>query len=185
VFDVFVLGIIILFGFNGYRRGWVKSLVSLVFLYLSFIAAIILYEWPSMYLQIMLGTSTPVSRVVCFSIFFIIFVVITRYIYYLIIRLNTQVLVRGVLSGIAGAALGTIEGILLIGIIFMNIAFYPLTYPLKDSTSFMVIKDIPVDIRDHSLWFLPSMQDSLEKREAKLKEREKNKRDIMKEYNTH
>jgi uncharacterized membrane protein required for colicin V production len=184
-FDLFVFGVIILFGFTGYRRGGIKSFINLIFLYLSFIAAMVLYEKPSLYLQITLDTPSPLARLVCFAIFFAIFVVITRYVNYIITKiLTTQVLIRGIISGIIGMFFGAIEGILLISIIFMSIAFYPVNPPLKDAISFKVMKDIPVELRDTSLWFLPNMQESLAQQESKLKENIKNKRDIMKEYET-
>jgi len=183
-FDLFVFGVIVLFGFNGYRRGGIKSFISLIFLYLSFIAAMVLYEKPSLYLQITLDTPSPLARLVCFAIFFAIFVAITRYVNYIITKILTQVLIRGIISGIIGIFFGAIEGILLISIIFMSIAFYPVNPPLKDAISFKVMKDIPVNLRDTSLWFLPNMQESLAQQESKLKENIKNKRDIMKEYET-
>jgi len=183
-FDLFVFGVIILFGFTGYRRGGIKSFISLFLLYLSFIATMILYEKPSLYLQITLDTPSPLARLVCFAIFFAIFVAITRYVNYIITKILTQVLIRGIISGIIGMFFGAIEGILLISIIFMGIAFYPVNPPLKDAISFKVMKDIPVNLRDTSLWFLPNMQESLAQQESKLKENIKNKRDIMKEYET-
>jgi uncharacterized membrane protein required for colicin V production len=183
-FDLFVFGVIVLFGFTGYRRGGIKSFISLFLLYLSFIAAMILYEKPSLYLQITLDTPSPLARLVCFAIFFAIFVAITRYVSYIINKILTQVLIRGIISGIIGVFFGAMEGILLISIIFMVIAFYPVNPPLKDAISFKVMKDIPVNLRDTSLWFLPNMQESLAQQESKLKENIKNKRDIMKEYET-
>jgi len=182
-FDLFVLGVIILFGFTGYRRGGVKSFISLLLLYISFIAAMVLYEKPSLYLQIALDTPSSLARLVCFAIFFAIFVAITRYISYILNKILTQVLVRGIIGGIIGMIFGAMEGILLISIVFMCIAFYPVNPPLKDSISFKTMKDIPVDLRDTSLWFLPNMDDSLARQEDTLRENMKNKRDIM-EYET-
>jgi uncharacterized membrane protein required for colicin V production len=184
-FDLFVFGVIVLFGFTGYRRGGIKSFISLLLLYLSFIAAMVLYEKPSLYLQITLDTPSSLARLICFAIFFAIFIVITRYVNYVITKiLAAQVLVRGIIGGIIGMIFGTMEGILLISIIFMCIAFYPVNPPLRDAISFKAMKNIPVDLRDTSLWFMPNMQESLAQQEATLRENMKNKRDIMREYET-
>lgn len=180
--DIFIAAVLILYGVTGFRRGGVKSFLSLFFLYIAFIVAIILFERPAMYLQVTLDTKSSTAKIVCFGSIFVIFVALTRYIYILTTRIFAQVLVRGTVSGIIGAIFGVMEGILLIGIIYMNIAFYPVTPPLSDTVSFKVMKDIPVDIRDSSLWFLPSMRDSLAQKEAAFKEKARQKQDSMKNY---
>ena len=180
--DIFVVAVLILYGFTGFRRGGIKSFLSLLFLYIAFIIAMILFEKPAIYLQVTLDTKSSTARIVCFASIFVILVALTRYIYYISTKVFTHVLVRSILSGVIGAILGVIEGILLIGIIYMNIAFYPVNPPLSNTISFKVMKDIPIDIRDSSLWFLPSMRDSLAQKESTLKEKIKQKQDSMKDY---
>jgi uncharacterized membrane protein required for colicin V production len=177
--DIFIAVVLIMYGLAGFRRGGVKSFLSLLFLYIAFIISMILFEKPAVYLQVVLETKSSTARIVCFGIIFAIFIALTRYFYYLATKLFAQVLIRGIFSGIAGALFGIMEGILIIGIIYMCIGFYPVTPPLSETMSFRVIKDIPVEIRDSSLWFLPSMKDSLAQKEAALKE--KAKQDSLKE----
>jgi uncharacterized membrane protein required for colicin V production len=180
--DIFVAAVLVLYGLTGFRRGGVKSFLSLLFLYIAFIIAIVLFEKPAVYLQVTLETKSSTARIVCFGSIFAVFVAVTRYVYFLTTRLFAQVLLRGLFSGITGAIFGIMEGILLIGIIYMSIAFYPVSAPLSDTISFRAIKDIPIEIRDSSLWFLPSMKDSLAQKEAILKEKAKQKALKEKEY---
>jgi len=180
--DIFVVAVLILYGFTGFRRGGIKSFLSLLFLYIAFIIAMILFEKPAVYLQVTLDTKSSTARIVCFASIFVILIALTRYIYYISTKVFTHVLVRSIISGVLGAILGVMEGILLIGIIYMNIAFYPVNPPLSNTISFKVMKDIPIDVRDSSLWFLPSMRDSLAQKESALKEKVKQKQDSMKDY---
>lgn len=180
--DILSVAVLILYGFTGFRRGGIKSFLSLLFLYIAFIVAMILFEKPAIYLQVTLDTKSSTARIVCFAIIFVILIALTRYIYYISTKVFTKVLVISTASGVIGAILGVMEGILLIGIIYMNIAFYPVNPPLSNTISFKVMKDIPVDIRDSSLWFLPSMKDSLAQKESALKEKVKQKQDSMKGY---
>jgi len=180
--DIFVVAVLILYGFTGFRRGGIKSFLSLLFLYIAFIVAMILFEKPAVYLQVTLDTKSSTARIVCFASIFVILIALTRYIYYISTKVFTHVLVRSIISGVLGAILGVMEGILLIGIIYMNIAFYPVNPPLSNTISFKVMKDIPIDVRDSSLWFLPSMRDSLAQKESALKEKVKQKQDSMKDY---
>jgi uncharacterized membrane protein required for colicin V production len=180
--DIFVAAVLILYGFTGFRRGGIKSFLSLLFLYIAFIAAMILFEKPAVYLQVTLDTKSSTARIVCFASIFVILIALTRYIYYISTKVFTHILVRSIISGVLGAVLGVMEGILLIGIIYMNIAFYPVNPPLSNTISFKVMKDIPIDVRDSSLWFLPSMRDSLAQKESALKEKVKQKQDSMKDY---
>jgi len=175
--DIVAVVVLILYGFTGFKRGGVKSFLSLLFLYIAFIVAMILFEKPAIYLQVTLDTKSSTARIVCFASIFVILIAITRYVYYISTKMFPKVLVRGIASGVIGAILGVIEGILLIGIIYMNIAFYPVNPPLSNTISFKVMKDIPIDIRDSSLWFLPSMRDSLAQKESDLKEKVKQKQD--------
>ena len=180
--DIFVVAVLILYGFTGFRRGGIKSFLSLLFLYIAFIIAMILFEKPAVYLQVTLDTKSSTARIVCFASIFVILIALTRYIYYISTKVFTHILVRSIISGVLGAVLGVMEGILLIGIIYMNIAFYPVNPPLSNTVSFRVMKDIPIDVRDSSLWFLPSMRDSLAQKESALKEKVKQKQDSMKDY---
>ena len=180
--DIFVVAVLILYGFTGFRRGGIKSFLSLLFLYIAFIVAMILFEKPAVYLQVTLDTKSSTARIVCFASIFVILIALTRYIYYISTKVFTHVLVRSIISGVLGAILGAMEGILLIGIIYMNIAFYPVNPPLSNTISFKVMKDIPIDVRDSSLWFLPGMRDSLAQKESALKEKVKQKQDSMKDY---
>jgi uncharacterized membrane protein required for colicin V production len=180
--DIFISILLILYGLTGFRRGGIRSFLSLLFLYIAFIISMILFEKPAIYLQVVLETKSSTAKIVCFGIIFTVFVAITRYLYYLATKVFAQVLVRGLVSGILGAVFGIIEGIFLIGIIYMNIAFYPVYPPLSDTVSFKAMKDIPIYIRDSSLWFLPNMKDSLATKEAILREKEKEKQEAIKKY---
>jgi uncharacterized membrane protein required for colicin V production len=181
--DIFVVVILILYGFTGFRRGGIKSFLSLLFLYIAFIVAMILFEKPAIYLQVTLDTKSSTARMVCFASIFAVLVVLTRYLYHISTKVFIKhVLVRSISSGVIGAILGVMEGFLLIGIIYMNIAFYPVNPPLSNTISFKVMKDIPIDLRDSSLWFLPSMRDSLAQKESALKEKVKQKQDSIKDY---
>jgi uncharacterized membrane protein required for colicin V production len=182
ILDLFIIGVLILYGFNGFRRGGIKSLLSLFFLYISFIATMLLYERPAMYMQVELDTNSSLSKIVFFAIIFAIIATVTRYIYYFLTKMLADVLLRGLISGVIGAFFGLMEGILIIGIVFMCIAFYPVSPPLSDTVSFKILKEIPIDVRDSSLWFLPKMRDSIKQEEQDLEKQIKQKRDIMKEY---
>lgn len=184
--DIFIAVVLIFYGLTGFRRGGIKSFLSLLFLFIAFIITMILFEKPAVYLQVTQETNSSITKVICFSSIFLILVAITRYIYYIVTKIFTKVLLRGTLSGIIGVVFALIEGILLISIVYMNIAFYPVKPPLSDTVSFRMMKDIPVDIRDSALWFLPSMTESFTQDEyiykEKVKEKEKAKKESEGDY---
>jgi membrane protein required for colicin V production len=155
ILDIFVVGIIAFFAFNGYRRGGFKALLSLLSLSIVVVITLFLYERPAMFLQVSLEASSSLTKVVCFSSIFIILYIASRFVFHLFSKLSPNIMVRGSIGGILGAAFGVAEAILLISTIFMNIAFYPVKPPLSDSLSFVLLKDIPGDAKEAFFWFLP------------------------------
>lgn len=167
ILDIIVIGVLSLFAFSGYRRGGVKAVISLFLLYVVVLISMILYERPAIFLQVMFDVSSPLTRIICFSIIFIVLYTISRVVYFILSKLVASIAVRGVFSGILGSIFGILEAVILIGIIFMNINFYPVKPPLNDSLSFNLLKDVPKDIKEKSLWFLP--EGDLSKYEESLK----------------
>ena len=160
ILDIFVVGIVAFFAFNGYKRGGFKAFLSLLLLFIVAVITLSLYERPAMFLQVSLEASSSFARVLCFSIIFIALYTASRFVFHLFSKLASNIMARGSISGIIGAILGMAEAILFIGIIFMNIAFYPVKPPLSDSLSFTLLKDIPRDAKEAVFWFLPKEKDN-------------------------
>lgn len=137
----------------------------------------VLYERPALFLQVMFDVSSPVTRVICFSIIFVVFYVISRVVYFILSKLVSALVVRGIFSGVIGSLFSIAEAIILISVIFMNINFFPINPPMKDSLSFNIMKDIPKDIKESSLWFLP--KDDLGKYEEYLRSKKEGSKQEM------
>ncbi len=174
ILDIVVIGILALFAFYGYRRGGIKSFLSLILLFVVVLISMLLYERPALFLQVMLDVSSPLTRVICFSIIFFIAYVISRVVYFILSRLIPELAIRGIFGGILGAIFSTMEAIILISIVFMNVNFFPIKPPLRDSLSFSVMKDIPKEIKEKSLWFLPS--EGLSKYEEYLRDKKESQK---------
>lgn len=167
ILDIIVIGVLGLFAFQGYRRGGIKSLLSLFLLFIVVLLSMVLYERPALFLQVMLDVSSPITRVICFSIIFVVFYVISKVVYFILSKLLSTLAVRGALSGIIGSLFTIAEAIILISVVFMNVSFFPTNPIMKDSLSFNIMKDIPKDIKETCLWFLP--KDDLGKYEEYLR----------------
>jgi uncharacterized membrane protein required for colicin V production len=150
-FDIFILGLIMLAGFNGFRRGGIRSLLSLFWIYISFIATAFFYERMALFIQVTFENKSPMAMVISFCFIFAVVFAITRVINFLLTKLIKPVLVDSNISCIIGALLGVFEGILIIGIVFMVIAFYPVNPPLSNSFSFQIISQVAPMVRDVTL----------------------------------
>jgi uncharacterized membrane protein required for colicin V production len=150
-FDIFILGLIMLAGFNGFKRGGIRTLLSLFWIYLSFIATVFLYERIALFIQVTFDNRSPMAMVISFCSIFAVVFAITRVINFLVTKLLKPVLVDSNISCIIGAILGVFVGILIIGIVFMVIAFYPVKPPLSDSFSFQIISQVAPMVRDVTL----------------------------------
>ncbi|MEK7395971.1 MAG: CvpA family protein, partial [Candidatus Poribacteria bacterium] len=160
ILDIFVVGIVAFFAFNGYRRGGFKAFLSLLLLFIVVVITLSLYERPAMFLQVSLEASSSIAKVACFSIIFIILYTASRFVFHLFSKLASDIIVRGSIDGILGAIFGMAEAIFFMSIIFMNIAFYPVKPPLSDSLSFRLLKDIPGDVKGAFFWFLPKEKEN-------------------------
>jgi membrane protein required for colicin V production len=155
ILDILVVGIMVFFALNGYKRGGFKAFLSLLLLFIVVVITLFLYERPAMFLQVSLEASSSFAKVLCFSIIFVVLYPVSRFVFHLFSKLTPNIMVKGSIIGILGVIFGAAEAILFIGIIFMNIAFYPVKPPLSDSLSFMLLKDIPADAKQAVFWFLP------------------------------
>ena len=160
ILDIVVAGIVAFFALNGYKRGGVKSFLSLLLLFVVTVVTLFLYERPAIFLQVSLEASSSLSRVVCFSSIFIVLYAASRIAFYMLSKLVPKIMVRGFIGGIFGIIFGIAEALLFVGIIFMNIAFYPIKPPLSDSLSFTLLKGIPRDAKEAVFWFLPKENDN-------------------------
>ncbi|MGB9598091.1 MAG: CvpA family protein [Candidatus Poribacteria bacterium] len=172
ILDIIVIGILALFAFHGYRRGAIKSLLSFFLILIVVLISMLLFERPALFLQVMFDVSSPITRVICFSIIFIVFYVISRVVYFVLSRLASALAVRGIFSGVIGSLFSIAEAIILVSVVFMNINFFPIRQPMTDALSFNIMKDIPKDLKESCLWFLP--KDDLGKYEEYLKSKKEN-----------
>lgn len=153
LFDIFILGLILLASINGYKKGGIRSFLSLFWVFISLIATAALYKKIALFLQITFETSSPFTLILSFMILFIIFFSLSRIINFFISGLLKSVLAGSLIGNIIGTIFGAIEAMLIIGIVFMNISFYPVKPPLRDSTSFNTIRQIPIKTIEYCLWF--------------------------------
>ncbi len=154
ILDLFVLGFITLCAFNGLRRGAIKTFFSLLWFYIAFIIAMLLYERIAVFFQAVDGKPSYIARIICFSIMFVLFSSILKVFNILIIRLLTTFISEGMSSRVIGTILGIIEGIFLASIVMMNISFYPKEINLKNTVSYKITKNIAKDMSDFTLKYL-------------------------------
>jgi len=177
IFDVFVFLIIILAGINGFKKGGMRAFLGFLWIYISFILSAILYMRIAVFLQVTFETTSPSAKIIGFVPIFILVFAITRVFNFLLTRLLKTYLLNSVFGSSIGAIFGAMEAILLISIIFMNMAFYPVHPPLSDSISFKIFNDLPYQVRNYSLWFLPDSMIN----DSPVYEQKK-ERDIIEEY---
>jgi len=156
-FDVFVLVLIILAGFNGYRRGGLRAFLSMFWIYISLICTMMLYNRIAMSMQVTFDAASSLSRLIGFISIFAITFTITRTFNIFVEKWLRSVVVESKLSSILGIIFGAIEALLMVGIIFMNMSFYPVTPPLSDSLSFKSLYRVPYKVAEYSLWFAPDL----------------------------
>ncbi len=159
-FDIYVLGLIMLAGFNGYRRGGLRAFLSMFWIYVSLICTMMLYNRIAMSLQLTFDAPSSLSRLIGFVSIFAIIFTITRTFNIFVEKWLKPVVVESSLGSILGIAFGAIEALLMVGIIFMNISFYPVSAPLSDSLSFRTLYGVPYKVAEYSLWFAPDLVNS-------------------------
>lgn len=160
--DLFVFGLTVLFSLNGFRSGALRSLFSLLWVYIVLVITALFYGKAATLLQATSNTSSPVAQVICFSIIFIILFAITQIINFLLMRLLRLVEPKGISSRIIGTIFGTVEGILIISIVIMNIAFFPVKPPLKDMVFYKTMKNIAPGVVDVTIGHIPYLKDSVD-----------------------
>jgi uncharacterized membrane protein required for colicin V production len=154
--DILMFGVIIFFGFYGYRRGVLKELISVLRLYFSFIFTVLLYERAAILLQAITNIPSWFVQMLCFSVILIIFLV-AMWAVEIILRkkITPDEKTGSVLSKVGGVTLGLLEGILLISIMIMDVEFYPTPegakYPFEGAVSYKVIKQVAPSIKDFTV----------------------------------
>lgn len=154
--DILMFGVIIFFGFYGYRRGVQKELVSVLRIYFSFIITVLLYERLAILLQALFNTPSWFAQMLCFVFIFVILVAATWATEILLRKkLSHDAKASSSLSKVGGVTLGLLEGILIISILIMAVEFYPTPegakYPFEGAISYKVIKQIAPSIKDFTV----------------------------------
>jgi len=145
--DIFLFGLLVFFVFYGFRRGTLRTLYGVLRLYFSFIATVFLYEKMALLLQASVNISSTLALMICFaSLLFLLLTLVWLIRIFIKGRISKVPDTENNLSKLGGAALGLLEGILVISIIIMVINFYPTSddteSPLKDTVSYKIIKRI-------------------------------------------
>jgi uncharacterized membrane protein required for colicin V production len=154
--DILMFGVIIFFGFYGYRRGVQKELVSVLRLYFSFIITVLLYERLAILFQALFNAPSWFAQMFCFAFIFVILVgaiwateIILRK------KLSHDTKASSALSKVGGVTLGLLEGILIISILIMAVEFYPTPegakYPFEGAVSYKAIKQVAPSIKDFTV----------------------------------
>ena len=154
--DILMLGVIIFFGYYGYRRGVQKELVSVLRLYFSFIITVILYERTAILVQAITNAPSWVAQMLCFTAILAVFIsAIWAAEIMLRKKLSQTEKASSVLSKVGGVTLGLLEGILIISIMIMDVEFYPTPegakYPFEGAASYKVIKQVAPSIKDFTV----------------------------------
>ena len=154
--DILIFGVIIFFGYYGYRRGVQKELVSVLRLYFSFIITVLLYERLAVVVQALFNAPSWFAQMLCFVIIFAVFVAAIWAIEIILRKKLSQTTKAGsVLSKAGGVTLGLLEGILIISIMIMAVEFYPTPegakYPFEGAVSYKFIKQIAPSIKDFTV----------------------------------
>ena len=178
--DILIFGVIIFFGFYGYRRGVLKGLIGILRLYFSFIFTVILYERAAILLQAITNIPSWFVQMLCFTVILIIFVVAMWAVEIILRKKITQDEQTGsVLSKVGGVTLGLLEGILLISIMIMDVGFYPtpegVKYPFEDAVSYKVIKQVAPSIKDFTVKPVSMLKDISDGTEIENTEEDKEK----------
>ena len=162
--DLLFLGIIAVFAVYGFKRGVLATLYSILQIYFSFIIAVLLYEKSALLLQAMFDISSAAARIICFTTFFIAFLVtIWATSVFLKKRISREYVSDSGLSRIGGGVLGLLEGVLLISIAIMDINFYTVPdgakSPLEDALTYKVIKHVAPGIEDFTISPISHLKD--------------------------
>ncbi|MBD3311212.1 MAG: hypothetical protein GF349_01790 [Candidatus Magasanikbacteria bacterium] len=128
--DLLIIATIVLFAYQGFRNGFLRSLVSVVGFVISTYLAVKLYEPISFWLVEKSGWGVNFTRIL---VFIIIIVLVTRLIYliyfilYKTFRFLRWIPLTRTINRILGSFFGFIEGILLLGFIFFFLEKHPFT----------------------------------------------------------
>jgi len=115
--DYIILGIVVLFMIQGYRKGIIISLASIAALLLGIYAAVHFSNYLDATLMEHLKPSRTWLPILSFSITFILVVIVVMLVAKLTERL-VDVVGMGFFNHLGGAALGLVKGVILISIVF-------------------------------------------------------------------
>ena len=162
--DFLMFGVIIFFGYYGFRRGVQKELISVLRIYFSFIITVILYERLAVLVQALFNAPSWFAQMLCFVVIFVVFVA-AIWVIEIILRkkLSQAEKTSSVLSKTGGVTLGLLEGILIISIMIMAVEFYPTPegakYPFEGAVSYKFIKQIAPGIKDFTVRPVSALKD--------------------------
>ena len=159
--DILIFGTVILFAFNGLKRGVLRALFGFLQVYFSLIITTLLYERAALLLQATFSISSPLAQMICFTAIFAIFLSILWVLTSTLKKISKLPETSGSLSKIGGTILGAAAGILIVSIIIMVIGFYSLPEiqsPLENAVSYRIIKQIAPGIKDFTVTHIPRLK---------------------------
>ena len=165
--DILIFGAVILFAFNGFRRGVLRALFGFLRVYFSFIITTLLYERAALFLQATFDISSSLAQMICFTGIFAIFWAIIWVVALILKKISTPLQTSSYLSKIGGTILGLVEGTLVVSIVIMGISFYSLPEiqsPLENAISYRMVKQVAPGIKDFTVGHIPRLKktDALE-----------------------
>lgn len=158
LFDIILLGIIVVFTLLGFGFGFVHTLGSLTGTLLGTYLASRYYEPLATWLTHVTGWSMNGARVIMFIVAFVIINRLVGFVFWLIDKIFSLVthlpFIRSI-DRLLGAGLGFCEGIITLGLVFYFIERFPVSQSIMENIAHSVIAPKTVAVASILIPFLP------------------------------